>query len=57
MKDFKDFKAALENLSNRITPSIGYMLVMTIIIASILVSRKGEPAPYNPRPVIPVFIK
>jgi hypothetical protein len=57
MKNFDDFKTALENIANRITPSIGYVLIMFFIIASILISRGGEPAPYNPRPVIPVFIK
>jgi hypothetical protein len=58
MKNFDDFKTALENIANRITPSIGYVLIMFFIIASILISRAGEPpAPYNPIPVTPVFIR
>lgn len=57
MKDYKDFKTALENLANRVTPSVAYMLVMSLIITSLLVSRGGQPAPYNPRPVTPVFIR
>lgn len=57
MKNFDEFKTALENLANRITPEIGYVLIMMIIVASILISRGGVPAPYTPVPVIPVFIR
>lgn len=56
-KSFDDFKTALENLANKITPEISYMLIMIVIIVSILISRGGVPAPYTPMPVTPVFIR
>ena len=57
MNNFNDFKTALENIANRITPAIGYVGITMFIIASLLLSRGGVPAPYNPIPVIPVYIK
>lgn len=57
MTRYEEFKTALENLGNKITPSVGYMLIMIGIIIYTLISRGGVPAAYTPIPVTPVFIR